>query len=49
MASEQANAIKEQLRMLSEAVGGVETVEEQRAQFEMAAAMMTAPDRKSVV
>ena len=43
MASEQANAIKEQLRMLSEAVGGVETVEEQRAQFEMAAAMMTAP------
>lgn len=43
MASEQANAIKEQLRMLSEAVGGVETIEEQRAQFEMAAAMMTAP------
>ncbi|MBS1264503.1 MAG: Monoterpene epsilon-lactone hydrolase [Acidimicrobiaceae bacterium] len=43
MASEQANAIKEQLRMLAEAVGGVETIEEQRAQFEMAAAMMTAP------
>ncbi|MBC8194596.1 MAG: alpha/beta hydrolase [Acidimicrobiia bacterium] len=43
MASEQANAIKEQLKLLSEAVGGVETVEEQRAQFEMAAAMMTAP------
>ncbi|HJM27020.1 MAG TPA: alpha/beta hydrolase [Acidimicrobiales bacterium] len=43
MASEQANAIKEQLRMLSEAVGGVETVEEQRAQFEMAMSMMTVP------
>ncbi len=43
MASEQANVIKEQLRLLSETVGEVESVEEKRAQFEMAAAMMTAP------
>jgi acetyl esterase/lipase len=45
MASPEALAIKEQLRLLGESVGGTESVEEQRAQFEMAAAMMTAaPD-----
>ena len=41
MASPEALAIKEQLRLLGETVGGTESVEEQRAQFEMAVAMMT--------
>ena len=45
MASPEALAIKEQLRLLSETVGGAQSVEEQRAQYEMAASMMTvAPD-----
>ena len=45
MASPEALAIKEQLRLLSEMVGGAQSVEEQRAQYEMAASMMTvAPD-----
>jgi acetyl esterase/lipase len=41
MASAEATAIREQLRLLGESVGGSESVEEQRAQYEMAAAMMT--------
>ena len=45
MASPEALAIKEQLRLLSETVGGAQSVEEQRAQYEIAASMMTvAPD-----
>ncbi len=43
MASPEALAIKEQLRLLGETVGGTQSIEEQRAQLDMALAMMSAP------